>query len=99
MRGSLWHATARGRKEPPPPPPPPSLTLPERVALLQEWILPLLIVPARPYFPTKEVCSKLADIYRTALRVSGWGLILDRGGGMQIEIAKNAMQKNANKCK
>ena len=52
------------------------LTLPERVALLQEWILPLMIYPARSYFPTEEVCSKLADIYRSALRISSWGLTL-----------------------
>ena len=46
------------------------LTLPECIALLQDWILPLLIYPARSYFPTEEVCSKLVDIYRTTLWVS-----------------------------
>ena len=38
------------------------LTLPTRITLLQEWILPLVIHPARSYFPTEEVCSKLADV-------------------------------------
>ena len=52
------------------------LTLPERAQVLQEWILPLLIYPARAYFPTEEVHNKLAHIYRIALRVSSWGLTL-----------------------
>ena len=48
----------------------------KRIALLQEWILPLLLYPARSYFPIEEVRSKLAGIYRTALRVSSCGLTL-----------------------
>ena len=52
------------------------LNLPERVALLQEWVLPLFIFPARAYFPTDEVVSKLNVIYRTALNISSWGLTL-----------------------
>ena len=52
------------------------LTMPERVHLLQEWILPLMIYPARAYFPTEDVCTKLANVYRVALRLSSWGLTL-----------------------
>ena len=52
------------------------LTMPERVHLLQEWILPLMIYPARAYFPTEDVCTKLANVYQVALRLSSWGLTL-----------------------
>ena len=52
------------------------LTMPERVHLLQEWILPLMIYPARAYFPTEDVCTKLANVYRVALRLGSWGLTL-----------------------
>ena len=52
------------------------LTLSKRVHLLQEWILPLMIYPARAYFPTEDVCTKLANVYRVTLRLSSWGLTL-----------------------
>ena len=52
------------------------LTMPERIHLLQEWILPLMIYPARAYFPTEDVCTKLANVYRVTLRLSSWGLTL-----------------------
>ena len=52
------------------------LTMSERVHVLQEWILPLMIYPARAYFPTEDVCTKLANVYRVTLRLSSWGLTL-----------------------
>ena len=52
------------------------LSLPERVALLQQCIIPVIIFAARSYFATEEVCAKLANVYRTALRLSSWGLTL-----------------------
>ena len=52
------------------------LTLDERVALLQEWVLPLLIYPARAYFPTTSVIAQLSSIYKQALNISSWGLTL-----------------------
>ena len=51
-------------------------TMPERVHLLHEWIPPLMIYPARAYFPTEDVCSKLANVYRVTLRFGSWGLTL-----------------------
>ena len=48
----------------------------ERIALFQAWVLPLFIFPARAYFPTDQVVAQLAVIYRTALRISSWGLTL-----------------------
>ena len=53
-----------------------SLTQAERVALLQESILPPFIFPSRAYFPTDGLISKIRNIYRTALCVSSWGLTL-----------------------
>ena len=52
------------------------LTFTERTTLLQEWVLPLFIFPARAYFPTATVVPQVAAIYRTALWVSSWGLTL-----------------------
>ena len=37
------------------------LTHQERVALFQEWVLPLLIFPARAYFPT-DACSDIPGV-------------------------------------
>ena len=53
-----------------------SLTHDERIALFQEWVLPLLIFPARAYFPTDSVVAKLANVYKVALRLNSWGLTL-----------------------
>ena len=52
------------------------LTQDERVALFQEWVLPLFIFPARGYFPTDHVVAKLSVIYKVALRLNSWGLTL-----------------------
>ena len=52
------------------------LTLDERVALFQEWVLPLFIFPARAYFPTDSVVAKLATIYKVGLHLNSWGLTL-----------------------
>ena len=52
------------------------LTHQERVALFQEWVLPLLIFPARAYFPTDAVISQVSAVYKTALCLTSWGLTL-----------------------
>ena len=52
------------------------LTHQERVALFQEWVLPLLIFPARAYFPTDAVISQMSAVYKTALCLTSWGLTL-----------------------
>ena len=52
------------------------LTFSEQIGLFQEWILPLFIFSARTYFPTDTVVAQLATIYRTALKISSWGLTL-----------------------
>ena len=52
------------------------LTHQERVALFQEWVLPLLIFPARAYFPTDAVISQVLAVYKTALCLTSWGLTL-----------------------
>ena len=49
------------------------LTQDERVALFQEWVLPLFIFLARAYFPTQQVVGKLLVIYKVALRLNSWG--------------------------
>ena len=49
------------------------LTFSERIALFQQWVLPLFIFPARAYFPTDPVVAQPAVVYRTALRISSWG--------------------------
>ena len=46
------------------------LTLSERIALFQEWVLPLFIFPARAYFLTEQVVAQMAVVYGTALRIS-----------------------------
>ena len=51
-----------------------ALTLGERVHLLQLWILPLLVFPARVVFPTEQVISSLKTIYSVALNTTSWGL-------------------------
>ena len=64
-----------------------SLDLDQRQKLLELWIMPLLIAPARVIFPTKEVIASIRTIYNTALRTNSWGLThtilaqpLDSGG-------------------
>ena len=64
-----------------------SLDLDQRQKLLELWIMPLLIAPARVIFPTKEVTASVRTIYNTALRTNSWGLThsilaqpLDSGG-------------------
>ena len=52
------------------------LTQDERVALFQEWVLPLFIFPARAYFLTDPVVAKISVIYKVALRLNSWGLTL-----------------------
>ena len=46
----------------------------ERVALFQEWVLPLFIFPARAYFPADPVITKIATVYKVAPRLNSWGL-------------------------
>ena len=53
-----------------------SITFSERIALFQEWVPPLFIFPARAYFPTDQVVAQLAVVYKTALKISSWGLTL-----------------------
>ena len=52
------------------------LTHTERAALLQEWVLPLFILPARAYFPTDAEINKFNTIHRTAVNVGSWGLTI-----------------------
>ena len=44
------------------------ITLTERLALLELWILPLLPLPARLVFPYKAVAASLQSVYHTVLR-------------------------------
>ena len=53
------------------------LSLDERVALLQQWILPLLVFPARVVYPTEQVISSLRTVYHIALRLNSWSLTVD----------------------
>lgn len=50
------------------------LTLPDRVSLLKQWIIPLLTFPARCYFPKEQVCSQLSTIYSVTLKLTSWGI-------------------------
>ena len=52
------------------------LTHEERIALFQEWVLPLFVCPARAYFPTDYVIAKVSNVYKVALRLNGRGLTL-----------------------
>ena len=52
------------------------LTLQQRIELLKQWILPILTVPVRVIFPTKAICTQLADVYRIALKLNPWGITL-----------------------
>ena len=54
-----------------------SLSLAERVELLQSWILPLLVYPSRVVYPTDNVIAAVKTIYRVALKLSNWGITLD----------------------
>ena len=47
-----------------------ALSLQERVELLQRWILPLLVYPARVVFPSENVLSAVKTIYHIALKVN-----------------------------
>ena len=51
-----------------------SLDLDLHQKLLELWIMPLLIAPARVIFPTKEVIASVRTIYNTALKTNSWGL-------------------------
>ena len=54
-----------------------SLSLADRVELLQSWILPLLVYPSRVVYPTDNVIAAVKTIYRVALKLSNWGVTLD----------------------
>ena len=54
-----------------------SLSLDDRVELLQIWILPLLVYPARVVYPSDNVIAAVRTIYRVALKLSNWGITLD----------------------
>ena len=51
-----------------------SLDLELRQQLLELWIMPLLVAPARVVQPSQEVISAVTTIYHTALRTNSWGL-------------------------
>ena len=53
------------------------LSLDERVALLQQWILSLLVFPAKVVYPAEQVISSLRTVYHIALRLNSWSLIVD----------------------
>ena len=48
----------------------------ERIALFQERVLPLLIFPARAYFPSDMVVAKVTKVYKVALCLNSSGLAL-----------------------
>ena len=50
------------------------LTQQERVALFHEWVLPLLIFPAKAYFPAYAVISQVSAVYKIALCLNSWDL-------------------------
>ena len=52
------------------------ITLAERLALLELWILPLLSLPARVVFPDKAVIASLHSVYHTALLTTHYGITL-----------------------
>ena len=54
-----------------------SLSLAERVELLQSWILPLLVNPSRVVYPTDNVIAAGQTIYQIALKLNNWGITLD----------------------
>ena len=53
------------------------LSLAERVLLLNLWIIPLLIYPARVVFPSDPVVSALRTVYQVALKLNSWSITLD----------------------
>ena len=64
------------------------ITLLERLALSEQWVLPLLSLPARVVFPDTAVIASLHSVYHTALRTTHYGITLpilsqdkDSGGG------------------
>ena len=50
------------------------ITLAERLALLELWILPLLSLPARVVLRDKAVIASLQTVYHTALRTTHYGI-------------------------
>ena len=54
-----------------------SLSLVDRVELLQSWILPVLVYPARVVYPSDNVIAAVRTIYQVALKLSNWGITLD----------------------
>ena len=54
-----------------------SLSLADRVELLQSWILPVLVCPARVVYPSDNVIASVRTIYRVALKLSNWGITHD----------------------
>ena len=52
------------------------ITLAERLALLELWILPLLSLLAKVVFPNKAVIVSLQSVYHTALRTTHYGITL-----------------------
>ena len=66
----------------------------ERVHLLQLWMVPLLVFPARAVFPTEQVITSLETIHTVPLKTTSWGLTHDppalpvKEGGMSLPDPK-----------
>ena len=54
-----------------------ALSLPEGVALLKLWILPLFLHVAKVVFPSDGVVDSLTSISKQALNLNFWGITLD----------------------
>ena len=48
----------------------------ERISLQQQWILPLIVYPARVVYPKEQVISTLRTVYQVALRLNSWSITL-----------------------
>ena len=54
-----------------------AMSLEERVELLQSWMLPLLVYPARILFRDENVIWAIKTIHNIALKLNSWGITTD----------------------
>ena len=61
------------------------LRLQERVQILKVWILPVVLLTARAYYPDPVVISSLTTVFNTTLGFDSWGITIQQMAKMKTE--------------
>ena len=61
------------------------LSLQERVQILKVWILPVVLLTARAYYPDPVVISSLTTVFNTTLGFDSWGITIQQMAKMKTE--------------